>query len=350
MEQEIQNIYKQYKYPGINKLYLLLKKRYSHEQIKNAIAPETSYQMHNKPSKPIRSSVVAFKQNQIWMCDLLDMSNYYRTNQGYRWILLITDVFSRKAYAVATKNKNADTILEAFQSVVKSVGETPRQLITDNGSEFTNRNFQDYIEKSNVFHFMSEPGYHPTLGIIDRLSRTIKEKIFKMFTDEDTTDWVSNLEDIIKAYNNSPHLSLKYLAPNDVDEYPDYVRRLNIKKLKKHNFNLNAGDLVRRKLKRATFTKGYKQIWSTNLHTIQEIKGVNALLDSGDVVKLNDLQKVVQPKENPKRPEPEMEYQVKKVEREYSIDRKLKEEGVDQENILAPSEKRVRKKPERFGF
>jgi len=94
--------------------------------------------------------------------------------------------------------------------------------------------------------------------------------------------------------------------------------------------------LVRR-LKKPLFTKGYKQIWTATTFTISEINGVNAVLDDGVLVKLNDLQRVTATE----REAPEVR-QVKKVERKAKIRKELKTAGVDKSQI-APGvrEKRV---------
>jgi len=91
--------------------------------------------------------MVAFRENQIWLADLLDMSNYSRDNQGFKWILLVIDVFTRQGFAQPMKSKESANV---------------------NGSEFTNREFQKLLADSNIFHETNDPQYHPTLGLIDR--------------------------------------------------------------------------------------------------------------------------------------------------------------------------------------
>src|ERR1700751_1136589 len=116
----------------------------------------------------------------MWLCDLLDLQNLSRTNHGKKWILLVIDVFTRRAFGIAMNNKEAGTVLDAFKEVTEDEG-VPRVLLSDNGHEFDNRSMNAYLKENNVTHVTNEPQYHPTLGIIDRLSRTIKEKIYKQF-------------------------------------------------------------------------------------------------------------------------------------------------------------------------
>ena len=99
-----------------------------------------------------------------------------------------------------------------------------------------------------------------------------------------------------------------------------------------HNFNIS--DLVRKKLARPTFSKGYKQIWSNRTYTIKNIEGNHAILNNNEKIRLDSLQKV-------KQLETIEESEIEKVEKEAKIGKKLKQEGIEQENII---EHRLRKK------
>jgi hypothetical protein len=341
MEKDIIEIYKKFGYNGITKNYIILKQKYPQITIKiiaDALNKEIPLQLHKKQSNKVSAHMVAFRKNQIWLCDLLDMSNFSRTNKGNKWILLIIDVFTRKTFAEGLVNKEKNTVLDAFKKVINKEG-SPELLISDNGSEFISTIFQNYLKEKKIFHQTNEPQYHPTLGIVDRLSRTIKEKIFKYFTDKDTSNWIDNLQSIINGYNNTPHSALNNIPPNQAENNKDIIRNINIEKNKISNHNFKKEQLVRKKLKKPTFAKGYKQIWTDTIYKIVEVKGVNALLDNDELVKLNDLQIVSKPNEpivdNNK------EKEVNKVEREAKHDKVLKSVGVDKSNIVET--KRIKK-------
>ena len=99
---------------------------------------------------------------------------------------------------------------------------------------------------------------------------------------------------------------------------------------------------MRKKLVKPTFAKGYKQIWSAGVHELKEVKGVNGVLDDGQIVKLNDLQVIPKPIENPT----EEPSKVERVEKEGKVEKVLKSVGMDQTNVRASG--RIRKKKEIF--
>jgi len=177
--------------------------------------------------------------------------------------------------------------------------------------------------------------------LIDRLCRTIKEKIFKFFTDKNETNWVDHLQVIITAYNQTPHEALEDLSPQEASEerYKVFIQDLNKKKNVISNHYFKEGQIVRKKLAKPMFTKGYKQIWGENVHELKEVKGVNGVLDDGQIVKLNDLQ-VIPKKPNEPKAEPS---RVEKVEKQAKVDRVLKSVGIDQSNVVEGKRHRKRK-------
>ena len=86
----------------------------------------------------------------------------------------------------------------------------------------------------------------------------------------------------------SPHEALEDLTPQEAAEekYKTFVQDLNKKKNVISNHYFKEGHIVRKKLAKPTFAKGYKQIWSSGVHELKEVKGVNGVLEDGQIVKL----------------------------------------------------------------
>ena len=58
-----------------------------------------------------------------------------------------------------------------------------RLIITDSGKEFLNRDVQYLFKQLKIRHATVAVGDHNALDVIDRFSGTIKEQIFKDFTE-----------------------------------------------------------------------------------------------------------------------------------------------------------------------
>ena len=327
--------WKKHGYPGVNKFYKIMKKTHTMKQVDEFILSQKTNQLHKKSHKQIQGHIIAYHKNALWFMDLLDMSNFSRQNHGFKWILLCIDTFTRKAYAQPLKTKSKYAVKEGFAKIYQTDAPKIKLILSDSGNEFLNQPVQSLFKDLKMKHDTVEIGDHHALGIIDRLSRTIKEIIYKDFTETETVKWVDHLQEYITAYNSRPHGGILGYAPNEAEDHKTELVELNLKKSMPTEHNFHVGDLVRFKLKRATFNKGYKEIWSRKQYTIESIDGVHAVLSNKDKYRLDDLQHVV-PVET--KEETDM---VVQAEKSQQVERKLKHEGVERANIV---EKRLRSK------
>ena len=75
----------------------------------------------------------------IWTADLLDIHQYARQNKGYKFILVVLDIFTRYAWARPLKNKTGVSVASALEDILYN-GRKPTKLWTDEGTEFYNAN------------------------------------------------------------------------------------------------------------------------------------------------------------------------------------------------------------------
>ena len=80
----------------------------------------------------------SFKDN-IWDVNLADMQLISRHNKGMRYLLCVTDLFTKYAWVVPLKDKKGVTIVNAFQSILNSSKRKPNRIWVDQGSEFYNK-------------------------------------------------------------------------------------------------------------------------------------------------------------------------------------------------------------------
>ena len=79
----------------------------------------TTQLTQTKQKAEAKGHIVATNPNEMWQFDILDLSRYVKKNDGYRYILACVDVFTRKAYVEAMKQKNADNVKAAFEGILK---------------------------------------------------------------------------------------------------------------------------------------------------------------------------------------------------------------------------------------
>ena len=97
-------------FAGPQKLYKIVKSEGKYNigmhRIRKFLHNQESYSLH----KPVRrrfsrNHVVSEGMNDLWMADLIDMVKYEKWNEGYKFILLVIDTFSKYVWVRPMKNK-----------------------------------------------------------------------------------------------------------------------------------------------------------------------------------------------------------------------------------------------------
>ena len=170
--------------------------------------------------------------------DLADMQSLSKYNKGIKYLLCAFDLFSKYAWVVSLKDKKGVTIANAFQKII-SEGRKPNKRWFDQGSEFYNNYFRDFLKINNIEMYSTHNEGKSVVA--ERFIRTLKNKIFKHMTAISKNVYFDVLDDIVNKYNNTVHRTIK-MKPIDVtfDSYAEYKEDSNKKDLK-----FKVGDHVR---------------------------------------------------------------------------------------------------------
>lgn len=223
----------------------------------------------------IRRSVSLRGIDDLWQADLIDFQSLKKDNQGYKYILVVLDCFSKFSWAVPVKTKSKFEVSNAFNKILLSSNRTPINLQTDMGTEFYNNEFKNLTNHNKINHYSTYS--IKKASIVERLIKTIKNKIYKYFSLNGSYKWIGKpLEDIVATYNNTLHRTTKY-KPINVNCSNEHEVRRNITTsqvknnvLAKKN-QLSAGDLVRISKFKGGFEKGYTPNWSTEIFLIRKV-------------------------------------------------------------------------------
>ena len=139
--------------------------------------------------------------NKILAMDLVNMEKF--EVRGYKYLLNCIDMSSRFIYSVALKNKTDNEVLNGFKKIYNK--SKIKAVRSDNGSEFINKKFKDYLEKNGIKQILSEASKPQSNGMIERANATIKELIEKSIEMDENFDWIKNLDKLISNINNSQH-------------------------------------------------------------------------------------------------------------------------------------------------
>ncbi|XP_046749940.1 uncharacterized protein LOC124413423 [Diprion similis] len=143
--------------------------------------------------------------DETWQADLVDMMSYAGQNKGYKYMLTVIDIFSNNFKA----------------------------------------------------------------SICERFDRTLRNKMWKRFSMQESYKWLDILSDLVSAYNNTKHRTIR-MKPSDVTVA---------------NERLVLRDKVRTSKFENVFEKGYTPNWTTEIFTISQVENTNPV-----TYKLKDYQ------------------------------------------------------------
>ena len=145
-------------------------------------------------------------RDNIWGVDLADMQSLSRYNKRIKYLLCAIDLFSKYAWVVPIKDKKGTSIVNAFKKII-SEGRKPNKIWVDQGSEFYNKSFTDFLKINNIDMYST---FNEGKSVIaERFIRTLKNKIYKHMTAISKNVYYDALDDIVNKYNNTVHRTIK---------------------------------------------------------------------------------------------------------------------------------------------
>jgi hypothetical protein len=276
-------------YAGINKIYEYFNKKIPKKTIQETLKKSYAYTIHKETKKSRRNPYYIYYKRQQFQIDLIDIQSISKQNGGVKFLLTCIDVFTKKAFVRACKNKTAPEILKQFKSILIEAKKKPRTLLSDKGSEIKNKMFNGFCKDNNIKQIFPENEIHA--AVVERFNKTFQIILYKYLSQNNTLRYVDRLYDFMDSYNRRYHRSIK-MTPNEgelSENHPKIFMEVNekIMKLKRQNrkpkFKIN--DEVRIKPSRFKFRRAY------NKQFLEEIFKVSRINDNMDVImyELKDL-------------------------------------------------------------
>ena len=165
-------------------------------------------QLAEELHKPVRRKfkrrqVISHGIDDIWAADLVEMQPFAKYNKGFKYILTVIDIFSKYAFMVPLKDKKGMSVSKAFSEIFKESGRRPNKVWTDKGREFYNKD----VKRLGVPLYSTEN--EQKSSVVERFNRTLKERMYKYFTANNTNVYFDILDSLVSQYNKSKHRAIK---------------------------------------------------------------------------------------------------------------------------------------------
>lgn len=259
---------------GIYGLYKYLQSKYigfTRNDIQAFLENKNSnYQMRQPLTTRTNKPIVSKFPNQLWACDLIDMDAFLSSNNKWRYILNVVDIFSRKVWLAKLKRKEANDVMLEFESICERAGVKCDSLISDNGKEWLGE-FQQFCRDNDIQQRFTRSYSPQANGVVERSNKDIRKIIRSYLIENNNLKWYNLLNKVEENKNNSYHSSIKGIPnniwvankdklsnrnlPETTTDNPRLKARLNIvkkalKEIKKfkETDNFEVGDIVRVKM------------------------------------------------------------------------------------------------------
>ena len=145
--------------------------------------------------------------NPILVVDVFDVSGIdfmgpFPMSFGYSYILVGVDYVSKWVEAISCKTNDHRVVLKFLKEKVFSRFGVPKAIISDGGTHFYNKPFENLLAKYGVKHKVATP-YHPqTSGQVELANTKIKTILMKV-VNSNRKDWSLKLLHSLWAYRTT---------------------------------------------------------------------------------------------------------------------------------------------------
>lgn len=151
--------------------------------------------------------------NHVWSTDI----TYIKLAKGFVYLVAIIDWYSRKVLSWRLSNTLDNSFyIDALHEAIINYG-TPEIFNTDQGVQFTAKNFTKILKKHNIRISMDGKGRALDNIFIERLWRTVKYEHVFIWHFESIPELKDSLKIFFKKYNRDRrHQSLAKRTPDEV--------------------------------------------------------------------------------------------------------------------------------------
>ena len=169
----------------------------------------------NHPFKVYKNLImheVVSHRDQIWVSDI----TYIRTKQGFSYLSLVTDLYSRKIVGYhASESLELVGCVKALEMAFKKG--KPKIHHSDRGSQYCSHKYTNMLKKNNVKISMTENGNCYENAVAERMNGILKQEFNLNATFVDLKQVRKAVQQAVKVYNSKrPNWSLNLKTPDQI--------------------------------------------------------------------------------------------------------------------------------------
>ena len=156
--------------------------------------------------------------DQFWVTDI----TYIRTHEGFLYLAVVIDLFSRRVVGWSMQGRTyTDLPLQALlMAVWRRKPKTKVQVHSDQGSQFTSYEWQEFLEQHNLTQSMSRRGNCWDNAVAESFFNLLKRERIRRRKYKTRAEARQDVFDYIERFYNPRrrHSTLGYLSPVEFEE------------------------------------------------------------------------------------------------------------------------------------
>lgn len=162
-----------------------------------------------RPHLPERSPLVPIVTTRPMECVFIDFVGLEECQGGFKYVLVVTDHFTKYAAAFPTKNQEARTVARILVDQYFTQYGIPERINSDQAGSFQGRLMSNLSQMLGYEKSKTTP-YHPQSdGICERFNRTLINMLRSLEQDQ-KRNWKSHVQSLVYAYNCTRHETTGY--------------------------------------------------------------------------------------------------------------------------------------------
>jgi transposase InsO family protein len=146
-----------------------------------------------EPRKSLQGSprgVIARRPNHLWHVDLTTVPTalgFWASWLPFAlpqiwpfcwWLAVAVDHFSRRimGFAIYRREPSSRAVRKFLEGVLRRIGQTPEHLLSDQGTQFTEKGFRRWCRRRGIAHRFGAVGKYGSLAVIERCIRSVKSE------------------------------------------------------------------------------------------------------------------------------------------------------------------------------
>ncbi len=203
-------------------LLVIKRKRYT-------VTTDSNHWLHKHPN--LIKEMDINKPEQVWVADI----TYIDTASEPGYLHLITDAYSKQIMGYELCNDmHATSTLKALKMAIKARIYKDREIIhhSDRGSQYCSKLYTNWLLKNNFKISMTENGDPYENAVAERANGILKDEFGLGEQIKDIQEAKMQASQSIAIYNTvRPHLSCRYLTPNEMHKQEIVPRKRWKKKI-----------------------------------------------------------------------------------------------------------------------